>query len=70
MNIVYTLHAEEQIRERKITKTWVEDTIKWPDTIEHLGNKYYVVKKLNGKVLKVVYIKEGYIKIITAHFTK
>ena len=70
MNIIYTLHAEEQLRERKIEKTWVEDTIQSPDTIEHEGHKYYTVKKLNGKTLKVVYVKEKYIKIITIYFTK
>ncbi len=68
MNLIYTLHAEEQIKERKIIKVWVEETITSPDVIKHYGNKHYVIKKLNGKILKVVYIKEGSINVITAYF--
>ena len=70
MEINYTLHAEEQIKERKILKVWVEETIKSPDETKRSGNKYYVTKKLNGKMLKVVYVKEKYIKIITTFFIK
>lgn len=65
MDIRYTLHAEHQIKERKVEKTWIEDTIKSPDEIRRVGNKYYIVKKLNGKRLKVVYVKQSYIKVIT-----
>ena len=68
MNIVFTLHAKEQIEERRILKVWVEETIKSPDQIVHDNHKCYVVKKLNGKILKVVYTKEKYIKVITAYF--
>ncbi len=70
MEIIYTAHAEEQLQERKIEKAWVEDTIKLPDITKRENHKYYVIKKLNGKVLKVVYVKEKYIKIITSHFLK
>jgi len=31
MNIIYSLHAEEQIGERKIEKVWIEEAIKSPD---------------------------------------
>lgn len=64
----YTLHAEEQIIERKIEKVWVEETIKFPDITKRDGSKFYVTKKLNGKTLKVVYVKEKYIKVITTFF--
>lgn len=57
MDIFYTNHAEMQINERKIQKVWVEETIKRPDLTKNLGNKFYVTKKLNGKTLKVVYVK-------------
>lgn len=70
MEIRFTLHAQEQIQERKIHNVWVEETIKFPDLLTIQGNKNYAVKKLNGKTLKVVFIKEKYIKIITCYFVK
>jgi len=68
MDIKYTLHAENQIKERKVEKVWIEETIKHPDSTERDGNKYYVVRKLNGRTLKVIYVKEKYIKVITIFF--
>ncbi len=68
MNITYTLHAGEQIEERKIPKIWVEETIKSPDELRRKGNKYYATKKLNGNTLKVIYVRESYIKVITSYF--
>ncbi len=70
MEIVYTNHAEYQIGERKVDKTWIEETIKRPDETKRNGNKHYVVKKINGKTLKVVYVKESYIKIITIYWIR
>lgn len=70
MHIVFTLHAEEQLHERKIEKVWVEDAIRYPDLTELDGHKYYVTRKLNGKTLKVVFVKEKYIKIISSWFLK
>jgi len=31
MKIIYTLHALEQIKQRKIIDIWIEETIKYPD---------------------------------------
>ena len=70
MNIIYTLHAREQIKERKILKVWVEEIIKSPDYKNIQGQKYYVSKKLNRITLKVVYAKEKYMKVITSYFIK
>ena len=70
MNIIYTKHAEEQIEERKIDKIWVEETIKFPNELKREDNKYYATKKLNGNILRVVYVKENYIKIITTYFVQ
>jgi len=70
MEFFYTYHAQEQIKERKILRIWVEESIKTPDETKRYRNKVYVVKKLNGKTLKVIYTKEKYIKIITAFFIK
>jgi len=70
MEIKYTLHADFQIQERKIKKVWVEETIKFPDQIIKIGEKHYVTKKLNGKILKVVYVKakEKHIKVVTVYW--
>ena len=70
MNIIYTIHADEQIKERKINKVWVEETIKSPDELKHKGHKHFATKKLNGETLKVIYVKETYIKVITSYFIK
>ena len=70
MNITYTKHADEQIKERKIPKIWVEEAVKFPDELKREGHKYYATKKLNGNTLRVVYVKESYIKIITTYFIK
>ena len=48
MEIKYTNHAEEEIKDRKIEKIWVEETIKSPDITKHDRHKYYVIKKING----------------------
>ena len=68
MNIQYTAHAEYQLQERKAEKHWVEETVNSPDITKNFGNKVYVVKKLNGKTLKVVYVRQNYIKVITLYW--
>ena len=68
MNIVYTFHAAEQIYERKILRVWVEEAIMWPDFTRRQNNKYLVTRKLNGRSIEVVYIKEKYIKILTVYW--
>ena len=70
MKIIYTNHAEEQIKERKILKIWVEETLKFPDSTNRIEHKFYVIKRLNGKTLKVIYTKENFIKVITSYFVK
>lgn len=68
MDIHYTFHAEYQLNERKVEKIWVEETIKSPDQTKRTGNKYYIIKKINGKTLKVVYVKERNIKVVTIYW--
>ena len=68
MRIQYTNHAKDQIRKRKIHFVWIEEKIQKPDTKQKGGKKYWAKKKLNGKTLKVVYVKEEAIKVITAFF--
>ena len=69
MDIFYSLHAEEQIEERKIEKVWIEEAIKSPDyTEKKRTNKYIVGKKLNGSSIEVVYVKEKHIKVVTVYW--
>lgn len=69
MDIIYSIHAEEQIQERKIEKLWIEETIKSPDYIKrNKPNKYIIKKKLNGRSIEVVYVKEKYIKVVTVYW--
>ena len=70
MKIIYTNHAEEQIKERKILKVWIKETIKSPNDTKRIEHKFYVIKRLNGKTLKVIYTKENFIKVITSYFVK
>jgi len=68
MDIIYTDHAEDQLRERRLERVWVEETIRFPDVTEKDGVKHYVTKKLNGFTLRVVYVKETNIKVITMYW--
>lgn len=70
MHIEYTYHALEQIKERKIHFLWVEEAIKYADITYREGHKYYASKKFNGRTLKIVYVKENYIKVITTFWIK
>lgn len=69
MKIKYTDHAKYQLRERKIERVWIEETIKRPDRLVKIGKKHYSIKKLDGHTLKVIYIEgEKYIKVITTYW--
>ena len=64
MHIIYTNHVRFSMKERNIEKVWVEEAIQSPDLIEKEFEKYYARKKLNGKIIEVVYEKKTYIKHI------
>jgi hypothetical protein len=66
MKIVLSHHAKKRLIERGIKMQDVQDTIEIPEYTISRGDKKEAYKKINGKLLKVVYIKEDkYIKIIT-----
>lgn len=67
VNIVFTKHAREQMERRNISEDEVISTIKYPEKTEKVDDIYYVYKKLDRFVLKVVYEKQNYIKVITVH---
>ena len=69
MDINFTLHAKEQIEERKILKIWIEEGLKWSDlTIRLEGGKYAVRKRLNGRSIEIIFIRERDIKILTVYW--
>ena len=69
MEIVYTHHARNKIEKRKIYMTLVEETIKWPNYTRRVEqNKFIATRKLNGRSIEVVYIKEKNIKVITVYW--
>ncbi|MBN1386540.1 DUF4258 domain-containing protein [Candidatus Woesearchaeota archaeon] len=70
MRYAYTKHAIRQIIKRGIHKIWIIETIKYPNEMAREDHKFYAIKQLNGKTLKVVYTRKKYIKIITTYFIK
>ncbi len=67
MDIVFTDHAKNRIRKRKIKKEEVIDAIDYPDKIHKLEGKYYSQKDLRRGKIEVVYQKDKYINVITVY---
>jgi len=66
MKILLTNHAKKRMFERGITSEQIKDTIDFPIYTITKENKIEAYKKINNKILKIVYIKKGkFIKIIT-----
>ncbi len=66
MKLIFTNHAKQRIKERKIILQQIQETIDFPDYKISKENKIEAYKKIDNKLLKIVYIKEGkFIKIIT-----
>lgn len=58
MEIIYTNHAEEQIKERCISKEKIESTLTKPDKIIESRADTKIAQKIeNKKLLRVVYKK-------------
>ncbi len=67
MNIQFTRHSKDQMKERGISEDEVTNTIKYPEKIEKANNRYYVQKKTTNNKIEVVYVIENYIKVITVY---
>ncbi len=67
MNIVFTKHALEQMKERGISEDEVTNTIKYPEKTQKIDEIYYAQKSLGWANIEVVYIRENYIKVITVY---
>ena len=68
MKIVFTLHALDKMSERAVDRVWVEETVLFPDVLKRDSHKYYAIKRIGTNSLKVVYVKESYIKIVTLYW--
>lgn len=67
MEIIYSSHARDKLRERGITELDAEHILKFPDQVRR---SYYgrmvAMGHINFREIKVVFVKkEKYIKIVT-----
>lgn len=75
MEYIYQKHSLEQIVEREIDKSWVEDTLSNPDDIIEIDeNEVHFIKKIidyNNRYLRVIVNpKKEPITIITLFFDR
>ena len=68
MEIIFTEHAKERLKKRKITEEEVKEAIKYPNKILKRKGKCYVQKNIGRAKIEVVYEKGKYIKIITIYY--
>ncbi|MEK6792419.1 MAG: DUF4258 domain-containing protein [Nanoarchaeota archaeon] len=67
MHIEFTKHALDRMKKRNISEDEVINTIKFSEKTEKIDDVYYAQKHLGRFILKVVYIRENYIKVLTVH---
>ncbi len=67
VNIIFTKHVKEQMKERGISEDEVINTIKYPEKTQKIDDVYYAQKRTIQGIIEVVYIKENYIKVITVY---
>jgi hypothetical protein len=67
VNIIFTKHAKDQIKERGISEDEVINAIKFPEQTRKVGDVYYVQKQTVSGKIEVIYVRESYIKVITLY---
>jgi len=65
MKLILTKHAKQRMFERNIKTEEIREVLEFPDYTIVKGNKTEAYKKIDHKNLKVVYMKNKFIKIIT-----
>lgn len=70
MKIVFTEHAKERMKKRKISEEEVIDAINYPNKLSKKEGNYYAEKNIIRANIEVVYEKENYIKVITIYYLK
>lgn len=69
MKIIFTIHAEERIKKRNITKEEVLEVIKFPDKILRKYGKYYYQKKVQRGTMEIIAeLTESNLNIITIYW--
>lgn len=71
MEFIYTAHAEENMVERRLSKTLIESTVLNPEkvAVSRLG-RVIAHRVIEGRLLRVVYEeKQSAYIIITAYYT-
>lgn len=69
MKIIFTSHAENRIKQRKLSNEDVFETINRPDVTIKKHEKYYFQKKVCQGIIEVVCEKtENNIKVITVYW--
>lgn len=70
--IRYDEHAEFEMARRRISREWVEETIRSPDTIETRGRRQSYLKCLPGRriMLRVVTSLDDPEYVVTAYFDR
>jgi hypothetical protein len=68
MQIVFTEHAKERLKKRKITFEEVELALRNPNKTRKKGKKYIAEKDIGRAKIEIVYEKDKYIKIITIYY--
>ena len=67
--IIFTAHASERLKQRKIKNDHVISTLADPDFIVQRGAESEAYKGIDKKLLKVIYVeKEKFIRIITLYW--
>jgi len=76
-NFVFSAHAEVVIAERGISKAWVEETLKTPDSLHvdledpDLSHAIKAIPDFGGRVLRVVFNNKAEpARIVTAYFDR
>lgn len=74
--IIFTRHAETVLSERGIERTWVERTLRRPDSGETDSdrgtlNAFCAIPEYGGRILRVTYINDDAgMRVITAFFDR
>ena len=68
MQIIFTEHAINRLKKRKITLEEAELAIKNPDKTRKEGGKYIAKKDIGRARIEVVYEKDKYINVLTIYY--
>ena len=68
MKIVFTEHIKDRMKRRNVSEEEVINTIKYPQKISKIKEKYYAQKDIGRAKIEVVYEKDKYINVITVYY--